>query len=299
MDTLIIIMDFIRYSNIYFIFSGILILASIAAFFTVGLKPGIDFIGGNLLEVEFKNQPPLVEELRKDLSGIIKGDFNLQETGENGIVLRAKEISDQEHQEILEIFKTKGGDFEEKKFEMISSVVGNEFKNNTIIAIILSCIAIMIYIALAFRHASRLISSWQYSVAAVIALLHNVLITCGVFVFLGKFINLEINIPFVAALLTVIGYSINDTIVIFDRCRENLNRGGDDLQKILNRSLTETIARSIFVSFTTLLTLFAILFWGGETLFPFVLTLIVGIATGTYSSIFIATPLLYKFANRK
>jgi len=292
-------MDFIRYSNLYFIFSGILILASIVVFFTFGLKPGIDFIGGNLLEVEFKDQLPSIGELREDLSGVIGGDFTLQETGENGIVLRSKEISDEEHKEILEIFKTKGGDFEEKRFEMISSVVGNEFKKNTIIAIIISCIAIMVYIAMAFRRASRLISSWQYSIAAIIALLHNILITCGIFVFLGKFMNLEINIPFIAALLTIIGYSINDIIVIFDRCRENLNRGDKDLKKIINRSLTETIARSVFTSSTTLLTLFAILFWGGETLFPFVLTLIVGIAVGTYSSIFIAAPLLYKFANNK
>lgn len=293
-------MNFIRYSNLYFTFSGILVLTSIIALSLWGLKFGIDFTGGNVLEVEFQNQTPQISDLKETLSKEIGSDFTLQQVGENGIVLRAKEISEEQHQKILTIFKAKGN-FEEKRFEMISSSIGNEFKKNTIIAVIVACIAITFYIALAFRHISGPASSWNYSVSAIIALCHDILIVCGVFAFLGRFANIEVGIPFVAALLTILGYSINDTIVVFDRCRENLNkgRGGEDFKDVLNISLNGTIARSIFTSLTVLLALFAILFWGGETLFSFVLTLIIGVALGTYSSIFIATVLLYKFAKKE
>jgi preprotein translocase subunit SecF len=288
-------MDFIRYSKLYFIFSGILILISIVFLSLWGLKIGIDFTGGSLLEVEFQNQTPSVGELREALSKEIEGDFTLQEVGDKGVILRTKEISEENHQKMMETLRSQG-EVEEKRFEMIGPVIGGELQKNTIVAIMLAFVFITIYIAVAFHRISRVVPSWQYSIAALIALFHDILITCGVFVFLGKFFNIEVNVPFAAALLTILGYSINDTIVIFDRCRENLIKGGGDFKEILNKSLMETIPRSLFTSLTTLIVLFAILFWGGETLFSFVLTLIIGIILGTYSSIFIATPLLFKFS---
>jgi preprotein translocase subunit SecF len=260
-----------------------------------GLKIGIDFTGGSLLEVEFQNQTPSVEELREALSKEIEGDFTLQEVGDKGVILRTKEISEENHQKMMETLRSQG-EVEEKRFEMIGPVIGGELQKNTIVAIILAFVFITIYIAVAFHRISRVVPSWQYSIAALIALFHDILITCGVFVFLGKFFNIEVNVPFAAALLTILGYSINDTIVVFDRCRENLIKGGGDFKEILNKSLMETIPRSLFTSLTTLIVLSAILFWGGETLFSFVLTLIIGIILGTYSSIFIATPLLFKFS---
>lgn len=288
-------MDFIKHSKIYFIFSGILILISIVFLSLWGLKIGIDFTGGSLLEVEFQNQTPSVGELREALSKEIEGDFTLQEVGDKGVILRTKEISEENHQKMMETLRSQG-EVEEKRFEMIGPVIGGELQKNTIVAIMLAFVFITIYIAVAFHRISRVVPSWQYSIAALIALFHDILITCGVFVFLGKFFNIEVNVPFAAALLTILGYSINDTIVIFDRCRENLIKGGGDFKEILNKSLMETIPRSLFTSLTTLIVLFAILFWGGETLFSFVLTLIIGIILGTYSSIFIATPLLFKFS---
>ncbi|HOK35298.1 MAG TPA: protein translocase subunit SecF [Candidatus Pacearchaeota archaeon] len=289
--------DFLKYSKLYFIFSGILILCSIIFLITWGLKAGIDFTGGSVIEVEFKNQRPSIEELEDALLKEIGNDFTLQEVGENGIILKSKEIPEETHQKIIEILGVKG-ELEEKRFETLGPAIGSELQKSTIIAIVLSSISIIIYIAFAFRRVSRPVSSWQYSIAAIIALLHDILITCGVFAFLGKFFNIEIDIPFVAALLTILGYSINDTIVVFDRCRENLFKTNGEFKEILNNSLNETLARSFFASFTTLFPLFAMLFFGGESLFSFVLALIIGISFGAYSSIFIATPLILKFAKQ-
>lgn len=287
--------DFLKYSNIYFIFSGILIVCSIVFLAMWGLKTGIDFTGGSLLEVEFKNQRLGVNELKDVLSQEIEGSFILQEVGDKGIILKAQEMSEETHQKIIKALKEKG-DLEEKKFETVGPVVSGELQKSTIIAIILSSIAITIYITVAFRKISGPVSSWKYSVAAIIALIHDILITCGIFAVLGKFSNIEVNIPFVAALLTILGYSINDTIVVFDRCRENLNKSNDNFKEILNRSLNETMARSLFTSLTVLLCLFAVLIWGGEAIFSFVLALIIGIALGTYSSVFITVTLVAKFA---
>jgi len=291
-------MDFLKYSKIYFIFSGSLILASFIFLLVFGLKFGIDFKGGSILEIEFVKKRPPLSELRDLLQKQIKKEFIIQEAGKKGILIKAKEIDESLHQKILKALKKKG-EIREKRFEMIGPAVGRELKRKTLIALIIAFIFITLYIALAFRKATFLISSWQYGLSALIALFHDIFITCGIFALLGKFLNIEVNIPFVAALLTILGYSINDTIVVFDRCRENLKKRQEDFKTILNISLSETLARSLFTSLTTLLVLFAILLFGGETLFSFVLTLIIGISLGTYSSIFIATPLCFLFSKKK
>lgn len=287
--------DFLKYSKLYFIFSGILILLSIAGLLLWGLKWGIDFTGGSLLEIEFTESRPATSELRKIISQEITGDFTLQEVGEKGITLRAKELPEEKHQKIIEVL---GGEekIKEIKFEMVGSAIGEELKNSMVKTVVAGLIFIAFYIAMAFRQVSRPVSSFKYGIAALIGLFHNILITCGVFAFLGEFLNINVNVPFVAALLTILGYSINDTIVVFDRCRENLIKTSGDFKDILNNSLNQTLARSLFTSLTTLLVLFALLFWGGETIFSFVLALIIGIAVGAYSSIFIVTPLLFAFS---
>ena len=290
-------MDFIRHSKLYFIISGMLIVASVVFLFVWGLKFGIDFTGGSLLEADFTGSRPAIGEMRETISKEIEGDFTLQETGEKGIVLRAKEISNEQHQKIIEVLGGKE-EIKEKRFEMIGPVIGGELKKDTIVAILLAFVFIAFYVAWAFRKVSKPVSSFKYGIAALVALFHDILITCGVFVLLGKFLGMEVNVPFAAALLTILGYSINDTIVVFDRSRENLIRRAGEFKDILNRSLSSVIARSLFTSLTTLLVLFAILFFGGATLSSFVLALIIGIALGTYSSIFVATPLLFWFSKR-
>ncbi|MCD6094913.1 protein translocase subunit SecF [bacterium] len=286
--------DFIKYSRLYFAFSGILILASIVFLSLWGLRFGIDFTGGTLLEVEFIKERPAISDLRKTISEKIQSDFTLQEVGEKGVILRAKEISEETHQKIIESL---GGEekVREKRFEMIGPSIGRELKKEAITALAFGFLFIIVYIAFAFRRVSRPVSSFKYGLAALIALFHDILITCGIFAFLGRFFNIEVNTPFAAALLTILGYSINDTIVVFDRCRENLIKSEGGFKEILNRSLSQSIARSLFTSLSTLLVLFAVLLWGGETLFSFSLALIVGIILGTYSSIFIAAPILFRF----
>ena len=293
---------FLKYSKLYFIFSGLLIVLSIVFLFMWGLKFGVDFTGGSLLEVEFISQRPEISELRKIADKNLEGDFSLQEVGSKGVILRAKNISEDQHQKIIEDL---GGEEKvtESRFEMIGSVVGRELRKNTVVAVIFASFLITIYVAAAFRQISKPIPSWQYGIAAILALLHDVLITCGFFALFGKLWGMEVNVPFVAAILTILGYSVSDTIIIFDRCRENLIKSrGEDYKETLDLSLNETLVRSLFTAFTTLLPLIAMIFLGGETLLPFVLALTIGIIIGSYSSICVAPPLLfywYKFVEKR
>ncbi len=181
----------------------------------------------------------------------------------------------------------------EKRFDSIGPVIGNELKSTAVIAIIIALIAIVLYIGWAFRKVSRPVSSFKYGIIATITLFHDIIITLGVFAVLGHLYNVEVGIPFVAALLAILGYSVNDTIVVFDRTRENLIRSGaDDFEKVVNKSVNETLIRSLNTSFTTLLVLVTLFLFGGTTIKYFVVALMVGISAGTYSSIFIASPLL-------
>lgn len=182
---------------------------------------------------------------------------------------------------------------EEKRFDSIGPVIGNELKSTAVWAIVIALIGMVLYIGWAFRKVSRPVSSFKYGIIATIALFHDVVITLGVFSVLGYLYNIEIGLPFVAALLAILGYSVNDTIVVFDRTRENLIKAGsENFEETVNKSVNETLIRSLNASFTTLLVLFALFLFGGETIKYFIAALIIGIAFGTYSSIFIASPLL-------
>ncbi|OGY42924.1 MAG: protein-export membrane protein SecF [Candidatus Buchananbacteria bacterium RIFCSPHIGHO2_01_FULL_39_14] len=297
--------------KIWFTLSGSLVLISIISFFIWGLNLGIDFTGGSLLEVEFMVMRPNQSDVNQALAELNLGNIVSQPVGEKGMIIRFKDVNEEIHQKILQTLKEKfkpsdalnlpegqGINFEikiieEKRFDSIGPVIGQELKNKTIWAIIIVLIAIVIYIAWAFRKVSKPVASWKYGLIAVLALFHDITITVGVFVILGKFYNLEANAPFVAALLTVLGYSVNDTIVVFDRIRENLIKHlGEDFDKIVDQSINEVIVRSINTSFTVLLALLALLLFGGATIRDFILALIVGISVGTYSSIFLASPLL-------
>lgn len=301
----------IRQRKIWFTFSATLVLVSIVAFLFFGLNLGIDFTGGSLLEVEFLVSRPTNQQIREVLTPLEIGNITVQPIGERGVILRFKEINEETHQKILQTLKDKfqpeiqtdnskeGGIvlvakiLEEKRFDSIGPTIGQELKKKTIWAIIIVAFAIIIYIGWAFRKISKPVASWKYGLIAVIALFHDIIITVGAFVILGKLYGLEVNAPFVAALLTILGYSVNDTIVVFDRTRENLIRHlGEDFEKIVQTSIDEVITRSINASLTTLLVLFAILLLGGPTIRDFVLALIIGISVGTYSSIFLASPML-------
>ena len=414
-----------KYSNIYmikivqkrkiwFAFSALLISASLIALLSCGLKFGIDFTGGTLMEFSFKNETLNSQEIRDALADLDLGEINVQFSGEKNVLLRFKDVDEDTHQKILsaldsaisgendtdeeipptplsergskiiedenleenkennneesniegteeskpfsglikkalaadeeiisnieeteETEETEGSgievitssgeeinidvedinlsdieseeidlgamtgtggenaNIEEKRFNSIGPVIGNELKEKAVLAIVIALIAIVLYNGFAFRKVSFPVSSFKYGIIATIALFHDVIITLGVFSVLGYFYNVEIGIPFVAAILAILGYSVNDTIVVFDRTRENLLKSGiDDFEKIVNKSVNETLVRSINTSFTTLIVLAVLYLFGGDTIKYFVVALMVGISAGTYSSIFIASPLL-------
>jgi len=348
----------IQKRNIFLTISGILVGLSLFGFIFYGLNLGIDFTGGSLLEVEFKTERPDNSEIKDVLAGFDLGTVSVQATGENGVILRFKDIDENTHQAILqkldvaaatrgsariengftrmeeevvdgregedgepadasgsasvatsakeaEAMAGEGGDpaaeesaIDERRFESVGPAIGKELKARTLKAILFALIAIVIYVAWVFRHVSRSISSWKYGICAIIALFHDIAIVVGVFVVLGIVRGIEVNTPFVAALLTILGYSVNDTIVIFDRIRENLPKRSEGFEDIVNISINESLTRSINTSLTTFVALFAIYLFGGATIQNFILALLIGVIAGTYSSIFVASAVLVIWQSR-
>ena len=302
-------MQITSHSKIYFIISAILVLASLAALGFWGLKLGIDFTGGSLMEIEFSQERLTNQVIQEKLAGLNLGQINIQPTGEKGVILRLKDIDEETHQVILE----KLGQPLERRFTSIGPIIGQELKTKAVASLGLALIAIILYIAWAFRKISKPVPSWRYGIVAMVTLFHDILITCGLFTCLGHWLRVEIGLPFVAALLTILGYSVNNTIVIFDRTRENLLRPGRpaggpgqhlfsekkrigsaqvSFKEIVNQSINQSISRCINTALTTLFVLLAIFFFGGESIRYFVLALMTGLVVGTYSSIFIASPLI-------
>lgn len=282
-------MSIIPNRKIWFFVSGILVLASFIVLIIWRLNLGIDFTGGTLLEVEYNKERPVLDKIKETVQPLQLENLSLQPVDEKGVILRLKDINEEKHQEIL----TALGDVTEKRFNSIGPTIGKELKNRSLIAILLVLSMIILYIAYAFRKVSRPMASWKYGVVAIIALIHDISIPLGVFVVLGNFYGVEIDILFVTALLTILGFSIHDTIVVFDRVRENLKKtGSDNFEDTVERSVKETVSRSINTSLTVVLTLASILLFGGESIRYFILALLIGIVAGTYSSIFIASPLL-------
>lgn len=283
-------MQIVKQRKIWFIFSGTLFILSLLALLIWGLKFGVDFTGGTLLEVKFKNTPErlTIQESLKEFN--LDVQTQLSDTG--NILLKMPPLSEEQHQNILQKLTNKFGELNEEKFDSIGPTVGQELKSKSIIAVVLVTIMVLLYIAWAFRHVARPVPSIVYGAIVVLTFIHDVTIPLGVFAFLGHFKNIEINSTFIAAVLTILGYSINDTIVVLDRVRENLRRLKGNFEDIVETSVHQTISRSINTSLTTILALLAIYFFGGESIKYFALALIIGIALGTYSSIFIAAPLL-------
>jgi preprotein translocase subunit SecF len=261
--------------------------------FVFGLKFGVDFKGGSVMELNFKNGRPTIEAISMALAD---KDALLSPFGTNGLIIRTKELTESNHQAILgklnSSFPSTGLD--ENKFDSVGPIIGDELRLKSINAIILVLVSIMVYIAIVFRKLSRFLSPWSLGGAAIIALMHDIVIPAGVFAWLGHAYGVEISAVFVAAVLTILGFSVSDTVVVFDRVRENLNKGGmkDGLGVVVHKSIMQTLTRSINTTMTTLLSLIAIYFFGGESIKYFALALILGFFFGAYSSIFVASPLL-------
>ncbi|WP_438997728.1 protein translocase subunit SecF [Candidatus Puniceispirillum sp.] len=280
--------DFLKLQKITMVLSAFLVLTSIGMFATVGLNLGIDFKGGILLEARNMNGPADISKVRNDLGTLNLGDVSLQGFGtETDVLIR---IQRQEGDETAQIAAIKavtdmlGSDYDIRRTEFVGPTVGAELAEKGILAVMCALMAILVYIWFRFE--------WQFSIAAIVALAHDVLSTIGLF----SLTSFEFNLATVAAILTIAGYSINDTVVVFDRVRENLRRYKSYEQRdILNRSLNETLSRTVMTSVTTLLALTAIVIFGGAVLRDFALAMIWGVFIGTYSSVFIAVGMLSRF----
>ena len=294
--------DFIRYRKWFYALSLVLALGSIFGLVFWGLNLGIDFKGGSSLYFEYQLERPAVTDLRSGLTELGLGEAEVRTAGERGVMIQiSEEIDEETWSEIMSVVKERGdlveGSYE---FETISAMISRELTSKTRQAVILSLLAILLYISWAFSKVHRPVPSWQYGLSALAALCFDVLIMLGVFVLLGQFAGAEITIPIITALLIVFGYSVNDSVVVFDRIRENLLKGvGRDYAETVNYSLNQSLARSLKTSFTTIMVLLFLLFFGGSTLYFFSLALVVGILSGTYSSLFIASPLLVDAHQRK
>ena len=277
---------FINYFRLFNIISLILILISLGSIFYKGLNFGVDFKGGTLIELRVENDEIRISEIREAFLKMNLGDVNVKKFGKEGDYLIKIEKTKSNDENFIEnikdkLFKNMGVNFNFRRVENVGPKVSAELLKSGIIAISLSLVAMLFYIWIRFE--------WQFSLGAILAIFHDVLITLGVF----SLFSLEINLSIIAAVLTIVGYSMNDTVVIFDRVRENLKKFSDiKIFELTNISINETLSRTIITSITTLLALASIYFFGGEILKGFSLAMILGVIFGTYSSIFIANPVL-------
>jgi len=289
-------MQIVQRRKIYFSISILLVLASLVSLLIWKLNLGIDFTGGTLMEIEFKETRPTHQEVKEKLAELALGQINLQSTDGPGLILRLKDIDEETHQKILE--KLGWEKIDEKRFESVGSLIGQELKKKAAWAVFLALAAIILYIAWAFRKIAKPVASWQYGLVAIIALFHDILITLGVFSVLGYYQNVEIGLPLVAAFLTILGYSVNNSIVIFDRSRENILKvSWTDFEEVINQSVNQSLTRCFNTALTTLFVLSAIFFLGGPSIKYFALALIVGIIIGTYSSVFLVSSLIVAWKN--
>ncbi|MFH0969147.1 MAG: protein translocase subunit SecF [Patescibacteria group bacterium] len=296
--------DIVNKRKYFYTFSIALTIVSLIMLFAWGLKFGIDFKGGTLMEMQFSQGIPNDQQIEDKIKNLNLSSLTVQASQNNSVILKYNASDENLNNKVREKIKELDPNYKETRIEFIGSSVSNQIKKNAILAVVLANIGIGIFIAWAFRKVSRPVPSWQYGIGAVIALIHDVLITTGVFVFLGRFHNVEVGVSFIAALLTILGFSVHDTIVVYDRIRENLLKSGkgESFEEIVNKSLNETITRSINTSLTVILVLFSIVLFGGETIRYFSMALLVGIFFGTYSSIFVASALLvtsYKLKLKK
>ena len=276
----------------FYIFSGTLMLLSVIVLSTWKLKYGLDFTGGTLMELQ--NVKAQSSDLKSVLSDAGINDAVVSPTQNNGFLVRYANSSDEKNQEVLAKLKEKFPDVQNTSLDYVGPSISSDLKSNAFWALLFAVIGIAAYVAYAFRKVSRPVESWKYGVGAVVALVHDVLITVGIFAVLGHFLNIEVDSAFIAALLTILGFSVHDTIVVYDRTRENLLKSGsgEKFDETVNRSLNETMARSINTSLTVLVTLLSIFIFGGQSIKTFTLALLIGITFGTYSSIFVASALI-------
>ncbi len=314
-------MFIIKRKKLFLGFSAILVILSIVSIGTFGLNLGIDFKGGAITEISYiqlkdgtVQELPNTEELKSNLEKLNLGAFTLQETSGDpsqeelgGIILRTRDLTEPERQAVFSVLSQNNTQkIEEKRYNSIGPAIGKELRGKAVWAILIVVLAIILFVAFAFRKVSEVadqenrVSSWKYGLAAIVALIHDIIIPAGIYAYLGSlFVDYEVNTIFIMAVLAILGFSVNDTIVVFDRVRENLKDSRhEDFDEIVGKSLSQTIVRSVNTSLTTLVVLMTLYFLGGDSTKQFALILSMGVIFGTYSSIFLASPLLTLFRKK-
>jgi len=277
-------MHLMRYKIWFFIASTLIIIPGLVFIFMGGLKFGIDFTGGALLEYKFAG--PVAKDQLESYGQVV-------ESGQNTYLIRTSVVSHEKLQELKKQISDQFGSFEVRREENVGPLIGKELEQKAAIALVISWVMIVLYITFAFRKVPKPASSFRFGVAAIVSLIHDALVVIGAFAIFGYFFRVDIDTLFVTALLTVIGFSVHDTIVVFDRVRENLPKHlSKKFETVVDISITQTLARSLNTSLTVVFVLTALLLFGGETIKWFVVALLIGIISGTYSSIFNAAALL-------
>lgn len=297
-------MHIIRNRKKYYIAGGVITALAVLAIIVLGFKPGIDFSGGTIIEVSYPQGRPAIQDVRSFVDGLVSekslsvGSYSLRPAGTDRFSIETRELKPDEQQKAIRALSLDGA--AEVRIERVNSigpVIGAQLKQKAVIALGLIILAIILFVAFAFRHVSEPVSSWKYGLATIFALFHDVLVPAGAYVVYSRFTGAEIDLLFVTAVLAILGYSVNDTIVVFDRVRENLrrnqeSRSTESFEKTVGKSLDQTIVRSINTSMTLLLVLVAIYAFGSSATRDFMFVLLVGTIAGTYSSIFLASPML-------
>lgn len=296
-------MDFLKPAKYFFFISAALTIVSIVLTFVPGPRLSIEFTGGTRMELRVASSAVTADAVVSAVSAFESEDLSptVNKMQSGNFLVRMKEINDETHKALIAHLKTTLGAFEEVQYTTIGPTVGETLKTRAAYALLVASLGIIVYLAFAFRKIPRKYSPWKFGVVAVVTLLHDVMVTVGVFVILSYYSSFEVDTLFVTALLTILGYSVNDTIIIFDRIRDNLyvQERKESFAVTSNKAVNQTWKRSCYTSGSTLIMLFSLFFLGSSSIQWFVLTLIIGILLGTYSSIFVATPLLVYWNDRK
>jgi len=288
-------MFIIKNKKIFITISAVLVSLSIASLIVFGLNFGIDFKGGSLLEVEYSTVRPSQTVIEESIKPLDIGGILVQPIGDNGYSIKSRDINETERASVMSAL---GETATEKSFTSIGPSVGAELVRKSIISFILVALGIILWIAYSFRKVSKPVSSWRYGIIAVVALIHDVIISAGVFAIISHFTGAEVDTLFVVAIMTVLGLSVSDTIVVFDRIRENIRIGTSKLfEETVGKSINQVYTRSIATSSTVIIVLLALVFFGPTSTKLFATVLTVGMFFGTYSSIFLASPLLVIVSN--
>ncbi len=290
-------MPIINHRNFFFIFSGLLIALSVGAMVIFGFKFSSDFLGGSLLEVSYADSARALsfDEAKAMLKPLDLGEYSLRPSGDKHLVLRSRELSaDEKNAVVSALSKNNSIEMKIERFTSVGPIVGESLKKKSYVAIALVALCIMLFVTFVFRKVSEPVASWKYGVATLIALAHDVIIPTGIYIIFGHYFGAEIDLLFITAILAILGYSVHDTIVVFDRVRENLAllNTKEAFEVTVGKSLSQTMTRSINTSVTIFLTLLALYFVGAEVTRNFAFTLLIGVIVGTYSSICVASPLL-------